>query len=463
MSAVTLIRSAVSSTSEGRSQRQIGERWVRALSLVAVTVATWMLCTLMGGTWMFVARDMHPHEALVEVAESLGGPISLAYVFLALFASVLLVPSLLGLLTQAAQANLGGREEHLAVLRLIGATAGEVRGMMILESLRQALVGLVLGSVLYVVTCPVWSLLTFQEKRVGTWEMFTWWVIPAAWIVVLVLAACSVWLALRRVAVTPLGVTKKIPPKGQNMITLVLSAVGAVVLYRYLGSLELAPGADAAAFAGMLVVAGGILTVNALIAVGVIQLLARLSYRVPGAANYVATRRVGRGAKTTWKRVTALFFVAFIGGIGGRISAMPDIDDDPALRMITSDIPAGVVITVVFAAVLLVSSTLLTQTLAVVEQKQLTKSLYFIGAPAVFHTKVAVREVGVPMLVVALLGFAMGSLMGVGMVVFQVDVLDKMVLFGSLVVAALVGCVLAVLGTGRLREKVLLGMGRVKD
>lgn len=457
MSAVTLMQSAVSQTSEGRSQRQIGERWVRALSLVSVTVATWMLCTLMGGTWMFVGRNMHPHEALVEV-----DPLSLAYVFLALFASVLLVPSLLGLLTQAARANLGGREEHLAALRLIGATAGEVRGMMILESLRQALIGLVLGSVLYVITCPAWSLLTFQEKRVGAWEMLTWWVIPAAWIVVLVLAACSVWLALRRVAVTPLGVTKKIPPKGQSVITLVLSVVGAVVLYRYLSSLTIAPEADALEFVVMLVVAGSILTVNALIAVGVIQLLARLSYRVPGAANYVATRRVGRGAKTTWKRVTALYFVAFIGGIGSWLSAVPEIEDQPALHMITSDISSGVVITVVFAAVLMVSSTLLTQALSVVEQKQLTKSFYFIGAPAAFHTKVAAREVGVPMLVVALLGFGMGSLMGIAMVIAHVNVY-KVALFGALVVVALIGCVLAVLGTGRLREKVLRGMGRAKD
>lgn len=458
MSAVTLMRSAVSSTSEGRSQRQIGERWVRALSLVSVTVATWMLCTLMGGTWMFAERHMHPHEALVEA-----DPLSLAYVFLALFASVLLVPSLLGLLTQAARANLGGREEHLAVLRLIGATAGEVRGMMILESLRQALVGLVLGSVLYVVTCPTWSLLAFQEKRVGTWEMFTWWVIPVAWIVVLVLAACSVWLALRRVAVTPLGVTKKIPPKGQSVITLVLSVVGAVLLYRYLSSLTIAPEADALEFVVVLVVAGGILTVNALIAVGVIQLLARLSYRVPGAANYVATRRVGRGAKTTWKRVTALYFVAFIGGVGGWFSAVPEIDEAPALMMIAGDIPSGVVITVVFATLLVVSSTLLTQALTVVEQKQLTKSLYFIGAPAAFHTKVAVREVGIPMLVVALLGFGMGSLMGSVMVFAHVNVLDKVALFGALVVVALIGCVLAVLGTGRLREKVLAQTGREKD
>ena len=458
MSAVTLMRSAVSQTSEGRSQRQIGERWMRALSLVSVTVATWMLCTLMGGTWMFVARNMHPHEALVEV-----DPLSMAYVFLALFASVLLVPSLLGLLTQAARANLGGREEHLAVLRLIGATAGEVRGMMILESLRQALVGLVLGSVLYVVTCPAWSLLAFQEKRVGAWEMLTWWVIPVAWIVVLVLAACSVWLALRRVAVTPLGVTKKIPPKGQSVITLVLSVVGAVLLYRYLSSLTIAPEADALEFVVVLVVAGGILTVNALIAVGVIQLLARLSYRMPGAANYVATRRVGRGAKTTWKRVTALYFVAFIGGVGGWFSAVPEIDEAPALMMIAGDIPSGVAITVVFATLLMVSSTLLTQALGVVEQKQLTKSLYFIGAPAAFHTKVAVREVGIPMLVVTLLGFGMGSLMGTAMVVAHVNVLDKVALFGALVVVALIGCVLAVLGTGRLREQVLLGMGRAKD
>lgn len=349
------------------------------------------------------------------------------------------------------------------MLRLIGATAGEVRGMMILESLRQALVGLVLGSVLYIVTCPAWSLLTFQEKRVDTWEMLTWWVIPIAWIVVLVLAACSVWLALRRVSVTPLGVTKKIPPKGQNMITLVLSLVGAVVLYRYLSSLSIAPQADALEFVVVLVVAGGILNVNALIAVGVIQLLARLSYRVPGAANYVATRRVGRGAKTTWKRVTALYFVAFIGGIGAWISAVPEVEEEPVLKMITGDTPPGVAITAVFAAVLLVSSTLLTQALAVVEQKQLTKSLYFIGAPAAFHTKVAVREVGVPMLVVALLGFGMGSLMGTAMVVVHVNVMDKLVLFGGLVAVALVGCVLAVVGTGRLREQVLLGMGRASD
>ena len=39
----------------------------------------------------------------------------------------------------------------------------------------------------------------------------------------------------------------------------------------------------------------------------------------------------------------------------------------------------------------------------------------------------------------------------------------RKVLLGALVVVALIGCVLAVLGTGRLREKVLAQTGRAKD
>ena len=463
MSAMTLMTAAQSSTAEGRAQRQTGERWVRALSLVAFSVSTWILCTLAAGTWMFAQRMWHPHEAVRVIDADLDGLLTLSYVFLALFASLLVVPTLLALLTQAARANLGGREEQLAILRLIGATSGQVRGMMILDALRQALVGLGIGTVLYLVSVPAWSLLTFQEKRIGTWEMFTWWIVPVAWLVVLVLAAASVWLALRRVAVTPLGVTKKIPPKGQSAITLVISLVAAFALYRYLSTVTIAPGANATDFILLLVVVAGVLMVNALIAVGVIQLIARFSYLLPGPANYVATRRVGRGARTTWKRVAALYFLAFTAGISSWISAIPEIDADPALNMITGDIPTGVALTAVFGAILLVASTLLTQALAVVEQKQLTKSLYFVGAPAKYHTSVAIREIGVPMVLVTLLGFGMGNLLGYQMVVIPVDVLPQLTLFAALLALVLAGCIAAVAATGKLRERVLTETGRLND
>lgn len=463
MSAMTLMTAAQSSTAEGRAQRQTGERWVRALSLVAFSVSTWILCTLAAGTWMFAQRMWHPHEAVRVIDADLDGLITLSYVFLALFASLLVVPTLLGLLTQAARANLGGREEQLAILRLIGATSGQVRGMMILDALRQAFVGLGIGTVLYLVSVPAWSLLTFQEKRIGTWEMFTWWIVPVAWLVVLVLAAASVWLALRRVAVTPLGVTKKIPPKGQSVITLVISLVAVFALYRYLSTLTIAPGANATDFILLLVVVAGVLMVNALIAVGVIQLIARFSYLLPGPANYVATRRVGRGARTTWKRVAALYFLAFTAGISSWISAIPEIDADPALNMITGDIPTGVALTAIFGAILLVASTLLTQALAVVEQKQLTKSLYFVGAPAKYHTSVAIREIGVPMVLVTLLGFGMGNLLGFVLVTVPVDVLPQLTLFAALIALVLAGCIAAVAATGKLRERVLAETGRLND
>lgn len=463
MSATTLMKAARSQSRDARAQRNSGERWVGALSLAAFTLSTWMLLTLAGGTWMFFERHRNPHAEIAAGAEEFGTPFSSSYVFLALFAGILLLPTLLGLLTQAARTNLGGREEQLAALRLIGATARQVRGMMTLDALRQAAVGLVLGTALYLATVPGWSLLTLQKKRIGTWEMFTWWLVPAVWLLVLVLAAGSVWLALRRVAITPLGVARKVPPKGQSVVVLVLSVIAAIALYRVLSRLTITPGSDALEFAMVLMIVGFILVINGVIAVGMIQLISRLSYGMPGAANYAATRRVGRGVRTTWKRVTALFFVSLIAGVGSWAASVPVLEVDPATAMMTTDISTGLAITAVFGAVLLAASTLLTQSLSVVEQKQLTQALYFIGAPTSFHTRTAVREVGVPMLLAMVMGFCMGALMGSIVVVVYADVGKHLALFAALILLAFIGCVAAVAATGPLRTKVLAETGRLND
>ncbi|MDK8305299.1 hypothetical protein QP866_00940 [Corynebacterium imitans] len=457
MSATTLMTATRVRSKEASSQRGSGERWVRKLSVAALAVATWMLCTLAGGTWMFVQRDRQYPD--------LGGDIDipLLYIGLALFACALLVPTLLTLLTQAARADLSGREQQLAVLRLVGATAGEVRGMMILEALRRALVGLSIGTVAYLASVPAWSALSFQGTQIGTWEMFTWWVVPIAWAAVALLAAGSVWRALQQVAVTPLGVTKRVPHPGQKVITTVCAVAAAIGLYIWLARHPVAPEADFADVLVALVVFIGFLVVNTLIAVGVIQIVARFSYRIPGAYNYVATRRVGRGAKNTWRRCSALFFVAFTAGVAGAFQGIAESEVAPEEALIVQDLPKGIAITVLFGAVLLVLFTLLTQALAVVEQKQLTKSLHFIGAAPTFHTKVAVREIGVPMVVAALLGFGQGALVGLAMVGATPDGIATVLFFGALIALALVGCVGAVVVSGRLREKVLAETGRSND
>ena len=133
MGPLTLTRAAQTTSSAGRKQRATGERWVRVLSLIAFTISTWMLLTLAGGTRMFVQRVGEPSAALRAAEAELGDSLSKGYVFMAMFASLLLIPTLLELLTQATRANLAGREQHLATLRLLGASARDVRGMMLID------------------------------------------------------------------------------------------------------------------------------------------------------------------------------------------------------------------------------------------------------------------------------------------------------------------------------------------
>lgn len=463
MGPLTLTRAAQTTSSAGRKQRATGERWVRVLSLIAFTISTWMLLTLAGGTRMFVQRVGEPSAALRAAEAELGDSLSKGYVFMAMFASLLLIPTLLELLTQATRANLAGREQHLATLRLLGASARDVRGMMLIDALRQALIGLTLGTAIYLVSVPAWSRLSFQEQQIGMWELFAWWLIPVVWVVVLLLAAASVWRALTRVSVTPLGVTKRIPPKGQSVVATALAAVAVGITLFGLKQLEISPDSDTAVYVGGLAFLGFNLLFSAMMVVGLIQLTSRLSYRLPPAANYVATRRVGRGAKTTWNRVSAMYFVAFTAGTA---SQLPRMDAEGTMmmeRLLAADLPTGTAITVTFGAVLMVVFTLLTQSIAVVEQQQLTRSLYFIGAPAAFHTRVAVREVGVPLTAVAVLGFALGVLVGSVVVAFGSKGIGQLVLFSVLVIASLIASVVAVYATGPLRQRVLEETGRLND
>ena len=80
-----------------------------------------------------------------------------------------------------------------------------------------------------------------------------------------------------------------------------------------------------------------------------------------------------------------------------------------------------------------------------------------------YHTSVAIREIGVPMALVTLLGFGMGNLLGSLMVVIPVDVLPQLTLFAALIALVLAGCIAAVAATGKLRERVLAETGRLND
>ena len=75
---------------------------------------------------------------------------------------------------EAAAARLGmsRRERDLAVLRLMGLAPGATKLACILETCVFAVVGVVVGSILYAVTLPAWGALSFQGRPMGVGEMW---------------------------------------------------------------------------------------------------------------------------------------------------------------------------------------------------------------------------------------------------------------------------------------------------
>ena len=121
----------------------------------------------------------------------------------------LLVVPIISMGAAAARLGMSRRERDLAVLRLVGLAPGKTKLACILETCVFAVVGVVVGSILYAVTLPAWGALSFQGRPMGASEM---WVGVVALLVeglaMILLAALSSWLAMRKVAITPLGVAR---------------------------------------------------------------------------------------------------------------------------------------------------------------------------------------------------------------------------------------------------------------
>ena len=206
-----------------------GNKWLTALAVFAFTVSTWMALTVAGGTWMFYERYRHPSVAsLHEMSDELRQ----TYVGLAAFACVFVVPAMMSLVAQSAVLGASGRERRLAALRLLGLSNRDITRLTLVETSALAFAGLVLGTVLYVIAAPAWSFVSFQNTRIGLWEiLLPWWGYPALWAIILVLAAVAAVIGLKRVMVSPLGVSKRDVPTALKFWRLILF-VAIVVIAR---------------------------------------------------------------------------------------------------------------------------------------------------------------------------------------------------------------------------------------
>jgi len=228
---------------------------------------------------------------------------------LSLIASVLLLVPLLVLGGAAARLGLARRDQRLAALRLVGASARQVYGVVALEAAATALLGAVVGAVIYLPVVPLAARLSFGG---GTWFTADLWVGPGVLLAVLATVVLggvmSAVTTLRRVVVSPLGVTQRHAHQGRHLWRVVVFAVAVGGYWRLSRSADLSVTA--------LVVAFGIVFASlSLLGPGVLSLLGRAMVAgARGPARLIAGRRLLDDPRAAWRTVGGLALTGLIAG-----------------------------------------------------------------------------------------------------------------------------------------------------
>lgn len=376
--AAAINAAATASAQPVRARRRGGGDFTGMLAVIAFAAATAIFLTVLGGLHGFIWRASPDHTArcMFDAARctshanvSTDGTL---YVTLAVFACVLLIVPFTTLAGSAARLAATRRDERLATLRLVGATVSQVTCLTAFEAVSQAVLGALIGIGGYFAIMPLIMTLTFENRRF-TFEQL--WVGPVALIGtvagVALLALVSALLTLRRVAITPLGVTARqgsTLPSGWRAVIFVVVLIGGFVV---LNSLQLfAQAGRIVVYAIVFGTIGGCFMLLNLIGSWIVTSIAKARVRRPkNAAAMIAMRRILDNPKRAWRNVSGIALAVFIAGITSVCGILAAGDNaDPEAVTLMHDIALGGTLTLVFAAVLAAVSSGIMQSANVYDQ-----------------------------------------------------------------------------------------------
>jgi len=225
----------------------------------------------------------------------------------------LLLPVLVFVATSTRLAG-ARREERFAALRLVGATPRQVNMIACVESVLAAFTGTLLGVVGFYVFRPLVARIPFTGEPFFTSDLSLGWGLIVSVVLGVPLAAAAVGLlALRRVRISPLGVSRRVAPRAPRLWRLGPAAAG-------LAALAVAPyvalpeGNAGIAF---------ILVTFALIILGLAaagpwltMMGARLVTRSAGSDwSLLAGRRLSDGPGAAFRGVSGVVLAVFVGSV----------------------------------------------------------------------------------------------------------------------------------------------------
>ena len=208
------------------------------------------------------------------------------------------------------------REERFAALRLVGATPRDISVIASVDSVVSALAGAILGIGLFLAVRPALA----GAELTGT-RYFPATVTPTAWgylamlVAVPAASAAASLLALRRVRISPLGVSRRTSPPPPSAWRLLTLGIGLVLFVAGLLATT-AKTIGAPAYPGLLIVMIGLIVAGPWLTATAARWCARV---LNGASPLLATRRLEDNPKAAFRAVRGLVLAVFLGTIAGTL------------------------------------------------------------------------------------------------------------------------------------------------
>jgi FtsX-like permease family protein len=223
---------------------------------------------------------------------------------------------MLVLISTATRLAADRREERFAALRLVGGTPANIRVIASVEAMVSAFLGAVLGTVIFLLVRPALA----GAALIGT-PYFESDLTPTAWgylamlVGVPVAAAVAALISLRRVQISPLGVSRRATPKPPTFWRLAPLVLG-VALFVFGLSRTSRDSIGAPAYPGLLITMVGLVIAGPWLTAQAARLFGSVAR---GSSALLASRRLADNPRAAFRSVTGLVLAVFLGTMVGTL------------------------------------------------------------------------------------------------------------------------------------------------
>nr|WP_314841602.1 FtsX-like permease family protein [uncultured Microbacterium sp.] len=380
-----------------------GQNAVLMLPIVAFGIVTTLVLTVVGGAqsfWSWTDPEAPIYQALAAIA------------------LVLLVVPLMNLGGAAARLSARRRDERLSTLRLLGVTAAGVGVATVIESVIVAAAGCLIGLLAHYAMSPLVGLIPFRGDALG-FDAVALSPMGVLAVVggVLLVAACSAGIGLRRVVISPLGVRMRTTAGSVHWFRIVIAVFVLAIAFALIALFPSVAGFVTTVVVLALLFAVSLAVLNVAGPWTLRLAAARGLKRAERPDRLLAARMVLDSPKAAWRQVSGISMASFMAVFAGTGVALIDTlssgGTSEADLLLATDMRTGLIITLVASFLMVAASVGVNQAASILDQAELHRSLHSLGMPLDTVDRARRRAIMSPLLVTAL-----GSAICAGVLVF---------------------------------------------